>query len=101
MPSDNATIRFLATYTVKDEEAKRYEEGESYTMTKDSAEHFIRRNLAEEVKTLPPEKAEPLASKAPITRPAEGELTTPTSSTPKKKPTTKSAGKTASKKDSE
>jgi len=54
MPVGKATIRFLVTYTVKDEDSTYYEEGQSYTMVKSSAEHFIRRGLAEEVETPKP-----------------------------------------------
>lgn len=43
------TIRFLRSYTVKDEARTTYAEGEEVTLVSSSANHFINRGVAEEV----------------------------------------------------
>ena len=49
MMPDTKTIRFLKTYTVAAADGETYEEGKSYDMNPESAFHFTRRGLAEEV----------------------------------------------------
>ena len=39
-------IKFIEDYTVKDEEAKKFKEGKSYTLNEASAGHFISRGVA-------------------------------------------------------
>lgn len=45
--ADKVKVRFTRFYKVQDEEGKEYEEGKSYSLSPDSAEHFIRRGAAE------------------------------------------------------
>lgn len=46
---DTKTILFLKTHTVDAENGETFEEGKSYEMSLESAFHFTRRGLAEEV----------------------------------------------------
>lgn len=49
MMPDSKTIRFLKDHTVDAVDGETYEEGKSYEMNPESAFHFTRRGLAEEV----------------------------------------------------
>lgn len=42
-------VKFLQNYRVQAVDGESYEEGETYELSKDSAEYFIRRRLAEKV----------------------------------------------------
>lgn len=46
---DSKTIRFLQDYTVDAVDGETYEKGKVYTMNPESAFHFTRRYIAEEV----------------------------------------------------
>lgn len=46
---ETKTIRFLTNHTVDAVDGESYEEGKSYEMSPQSAQHFTIRGLAEEV----------------------------------------------------
>ena len=58
----DVTIKFLQSYTVKDEAATTYAEGEEVTLVSSSANHFINRGVAEVVEK-PAKSATKTASK--------------------------------------
>ena len=53
-------IVFIKPYTVLDGTGTRYDVGQELTCSEASAEHFIRRNVAEVVKRMPRKKADPV-----------------------------------------
>ena len=44
--ADSVKVRFTRTYQVRDEDARVYEEGKTYSMSESSAQHFVRRRVA-------------------------------------------------------
>lgn len=47
MAAKKVKVRFLVDRTVQDEEAQFFAAGETYDLTEDSAEHWLKRGVAE------------------------------------------------------
>jgi len=47
--SNNVSVKFNRSYTVQDDEGKTYESDKTYKMNEASANHFIKRGVAEVV----------------------------------------------------
>lgn len=54
-PPSGVAVRFISTVTVKDGTGTTFEAGKVYTLTPDSAEHWIRRSHATVVDNSPSE----------------------------------------------